>query len=159
MRRRGSLIELIWNMIQRGERRIIRVMVLASVLLLVMQLSAVRDPLEFYVSVASKVEAPPLELPALANADLQQSAKTWVITLKATPAAPIRVVQNGTVIANLAKGEQQIAIQSGQIQLDGIGINQTVKVQVIKKDIQLLEPRQNQVFIIQGNIQNMIIKQ
>ncbi|WP_348982460.1 hypothetical protein [Desulfosporosinus sp. HMP52] len=159
VRRRGSLIELIWNMIQRGERRIIRVMVLASVLLLVMQLSAVRDPLEFYVSVASKVEAPPLELPALANADLQQSAKTWVITLKATPAAPIRVVQNGTVIANLAKGEQQIAIQSGQIQLDGIGINQTVKVQVIKKDIQLLEPRQNQVFIIQGNIQNMIIKQ
>lgn len=158
MRRRGSLIELLWNMIQRGERRIIRVMVLASVLLLVMQLSAVRDPLEFYVSVASKVEAPPLELPALANADLQQSAKTWMITLKATPAAPIRVVQNGTVIANLAKGEQQIAIQSGQIQLDGIGINQTVKVQVIKKDNQLLEPRQNQIFIIQGNIQNMIIK-
>ncbi|SDH05785.1 hypothetical protein SAMN05443529_10960 [Desulfosporosinus hippei DSM 8344] len=159
MRRRGSLIELIWNMIQRGERRIIRVMVLASVLLLVMQLSAVRDPLEFYVSVASKVEAPPLELPALANADLQQSAKTWMITLKATPAAPIRVVQNGTVIANLAKGEQQIAIQSSQIQLDGIGINQTVKVQVIKKDNLLLEPRQNQIFIVQGNIQNMIIKQ
>ncbi|WP_345788521.1 hypothetical protein [Desulfosporosinus hippei] len=146
-------------MIQRGERRIIRVMVLASVLLLVMQLSAVRDPLEFYVSVASKVEAPPLELPALANADLQQSAKTWMITLKATPAAPIRVVQNGTVIANLAKGEQQIAIQSSQIQLDGIGINQTVKVQVIKKDNLLLEPRQNQIFIVQGNIQNMIIKQ
>lgn len=159
MRRRGSLIELLWNMIQRGERRIIRVMVLASVLLLVMQLSAVRDPLEFYVSVASKVEAPPLELPALAPADPQQSAKTWKITLKATPAAPIRVVQNGTVIANLAKGEQQIAIQSGQIQLDGIGINQTVKVQVIKRDNQLLEPRQNQIFIIQGNIQNMVIKQ
>ncbi|AFQ43120.1 hypothetical protein Desmer_1098 [Desulfosporosinus meridiei DSM 13257] len=159
MRRRGSLIELLWNMIQRGERRIIRVMVLASVLLLVMQLSAVRDPLEFYVSVASKVEAPPLELPALAPADPQQSAKTWMITLKATPAAPIRVVQNGTVIANLAKGEQQIAIQSGQIQLDGIGINQTVKVQVIKRDNQLLEPRQNQIFIIQGNIQNMVIKQ
>ncbi|WP_242831051.1 hypothetical protein [Desulfosporosinus meridiei] len=150
---------MLWNMIQRGERRIIRVMVLASVLLLVMQLSAVRDPLEFYVSVASKVEAPPLELPALAPADPQQSAKTWMITLKATPAAPIRVVQNGTVIANLAKGEQQIAIQSGQIQLDGIGINQTVKVQVIKRDNQLLEPRQNQIFIIQGNIQNMVIKQ
>lgn len=158
MRRRGSLLEWLWNTVQRGERRIIRVMVLASVLLLFMQLSAIRDPLDFYMSVSAKVEAPPLELPGLANSELEQSVKTWQITLKATPAAPIRVVQNGTVIANLAKGEQQIAVQSGQIQLDGIGIPQTIRVQVIKKDTQLLEPRQNQIMILQGNIQNLIVK-
>lgn len=159
MRRRGSFLEQLWNMVQRGERRIIRVMVLASVLLLLMQLGAARDPLDFYMSVAAKVEAPPIELPALAGSELQGSVRTWQITLKATPAAPIRVVQNGTVIANLAKGEQQIAVQSGQIQLDGIGIAQTVKVQVLKKDAQLLEPRQNQIVILQGNIQNLTVKQ
>ena len=158
MRRRGSLLEWLWKTVQQGERRIIRVMVLASVLLLIMQLSAARDPLDFYMSVASKVEAPPLELPALANPELQESVKTWQLTLKATPAAPIRVVQNGTVIATLAKGEQQISVQSGQIQLDGIGIAQTVKVQVLKKDAQLLEPRQNQIVVLQGNIQNLIVK-
>jgi len=158
VRRRGSLLEWLWNTVQQGERRIIRIMVLAAVLLLLMQLSAVRDPLDFYMTVAAKVEAPPLELPALANPELKESVKTWQVTLKATPAAPIRVVQNGTVIATLAKGEQQIAVKSGQIQLDGMGVAQTVKVQVIKKDAQLLEPRQNQITILQGNIQNLIVK-
>ncbi|WP_345788579.1 hypothetical protein [Desulfosporosinus nitroreducens] len=158
VRRRGSLLEWLWNIVQRGERRIIRVMVLASVLLLLMQLSAVRDPLDFYMTVAAKVEAPPMELPALANAEREGVAKTWQITLKATPAAPIRVVQNGTVIADLAKGEQQIAVQSGQIQLDGIGVAQTIRVQVIKKDARLLEPRHNQIMILQGNIMNFTVK-
>lgn len=158
MRRRRSLLEWLWNTVQRGERRIIRVMVLASVLLLLMQLSAARDPLDFYMKIAAEVEAPPIELPTLAKPELEQSVKTWQVTLRATPAAPIRVVQNGTVIATLAKGEQQVAVKSGQIQLDGIGIAQTVKVEVINKDAQLLEPRQNQTFILQGNIQNLIVK-
>lgn len=158
MRGRGSLLEWLWNTVQRGERRIIRVMVLASVLLLLMQLTAVRDPLDFYMQVAAKVEAPPMELPVLANPELNKSINTWYVTLKATPAAPIRVVQNGTVIATLENGEQQIAVQSGQIQLDGIGVAQTIRVQVIKKDDQLIEPRQNQIIVLQGNIQNLIVR-
>ncbi|ODA40404.1 hypothetical protein [Desulfosporosinus sp. BG] len=153
MRRRESVLEWMWNTVQRGERRIIRVMVLASVLLIVMQLSAVRDPLQFYMAVASKVEAPPLELPSLAKL-----VKTWQVTLKATPPAPILVIQNGQVIASLAKGEQQIMVQSGQIQLDGIGVSQTVRVQVLKKDSQLLEPRQNQTVVLQGDIQNLTVR-
>ena len=157
MRRRESLLEWMWNTVQRGERRIIRVMVLASVTLVLMQLSAVRDPLQFYLAVASKVEAPPLELPSLASSELADSVKTWQVTLKATPAAPIRVLQNGRIIATLANGEQKLLVQSGQIQLDGIGVSQTIRVQVIKKDTQLLEPRQNQIVVIQGNIQNLTV--
>ncbi|MDR3587911.1 MAG: hypothetical protein P4L59_21760 [Desulfosporosinus sp.] len=158
MRRRENLLEWVWNTVQRGERRIIRVMVLASVLLILMQLSVARDPLQFYMAVASKVEAPPLELPSLANSSLVESVKTWQVTLKATPAAPVRVLQNGKLIATLAKGEQQIMIQSGQIQLDGTGLTQTIRVQIIKKDAQLLEPRQNQLVLLQGNIQNITVR-
>ncbi|MDR3602189.1 MAG: hypothetical protein P4L49_17165 [Desulfosporosinus sp.] len=158
MRRRESILEWLWNTVQRGERRIIRVMVLASVLLILMQLSAVRDPIQFYMAVASKVEAPPLELPSLANPEFTETVKTWQVTLKATPAAPIRVHQNGKLIATLANGEQQITVQSGQIQLDGIGVAQTIRVQVIKKDAQLLEPRQNQIVVVQGNIQNVTVR-
>jgi len=132
-------------------------MVLASVILVLMQLSAVRDPLQFYLAVASKVEAPPLELPSLASSELADSVKTWQVTLKATPAAPIRVLQNGRIIATLANGEQKLLVQSGQIQLDGIGVSQTIRVQVIKKDTHLLEPRQNQIVVIQGNIQNLTV--
>ena len=158
MRRRGGLLETMWNTVQRGERRIIRVMVLASVLLVLMQLSAVRDPLQLYMAVAAKVEAPPLDLPALANSGHAEAVKTWQVTLKATPVAAIRVLQNGKVIATLAKGEQQIMVQAGQIQLDGTGVSQTIRVQVIQRDANLLEPRLNQMVVLQGNIQNVTVR-
>jgi len=147
-----------WNTVQWGERRIIRVMVLASVLLVLMQLSAVRDPLQFYMAVAAKVEAPPLELPALASPELSEVVKTWQITLKAVPAAPIRVLQNGKVIATLAKGEQQIMVQAGQIQLDGTGVSQAIRVQVVQRDANLLEPRLNQMVVLQKNIQSVMVR-
>jgi len=153
VRRRESVLEWMWNTVQRGESKIIRVMVLASVILVLMQLSVLRDPLEFYMAVAAKVEAPPLELPALA-----ESHKTWQLTLKATPAAPIRVLQNGKVMAILANGEQQMTVESGQIQLDGRGLPQIIQVQVVKKDTPLVEPRQNQIVVLQGNIQSMMVK-
>jgi len=158
VRRRESLLEWMWNTVQRGERRIVRVMVLASVLLVLMQLSAIRDPLQFYMTVASKVEAPPLDLPVLANPAHAESVRTWQVTLKATPAAPVRVLQNGKVIATLAKGEQQIPAQAGQIQLDGTGVAQTVRVQVIQRDTNLLEPRLNQILLLKGNIQNLTVR-
>lgn len=153
MRRRESVLEWMWHTVQRGESKLIRVMVLASVILVLMQLSVLRDPLEFYMSVAAKVEAPPLELPALA-----ESSKTWQLTLKAIPAAPIRVLQNGKVITTLANGEQQITVESGQIQLDGRGLSQIIQVQVVKKDTQLVEPRKNQIVVLQGNIQTLTVR-
>ena len=158
MRRRESLLEWMWNTVQRGERRITRVMVLASVLLVIMQLSAVRDPLQFYMAVASKVEAPPLDLPTLANPKRSEVVQTWQVTFKAIPAAPVRLFQNGKMIATLAKGEQQMQVQAGQIQLDGTGISQTIKVQVTQRDPNLLEPHLNQIILLQGNIQNVTVR-
>ncbi len=150
MRRRASVLEWMWNTVQRGERKLIRVMVLASVILLLMQLSAIRDPLEFYMAVSAQVEEPPLELPALTEVQ-----KTWQLRLKATPAAPIRVLQNGKVIGTLANGEKQLTVESGQVLLDGRGLAQIIQVQVINKDIQLVEPRQNQIVVIQGDIKSL----
>lgn len=154
MRRRESVLEWIWNKVQRGEKKIIRVMALASIILVLMQLTALRDPLEFYMAVVTKVEAPPLELPVLA-----QAHSTWQLTLKAIPAAPVRVLQKGKVIGTLANGEQQIAVETGEIQLDGRGLSQVIQVQVIKKDTQLVEPRNNQIVVIQGNIKNLTVRQ
>lgn len=158
MRRRRSLLEWFWNNVQRGERRIIRVMVLASILLVLIQLGTTRDPVQFYIAMAERVESPALDLPPITKPALAESINIWNVTLKAIPAAPVRVLQNGTVIANLAKGEQQIVVQSGQFQLDGIGISQRIQVQVLKKDPQLIEPRQNQIFVLQGNMQNVTVR-
>lgn len=157
--RRKSVSEWIWETVQQGERRIIRVMVLASILLVLMQLSAVRDPLQFYMAVTSKVEAPPIDLPSSVNSTLDETVKTWSVTLKATPAAPIRVIQNGKVIASLAKGEQQLTVQAGQIQLDATGVTQTIQVQVMSKDAKLIEPRLNQVIMLKGNTQVVNVRQ
>lgn len=159
VRRRTSPLEWLWNNVQRGERRIIRVMVLASILLVVMQLGTTRDPVQFYIAMAEKVESPALDLPPLTKPTLGESSlNNWNVTLKAIPAAPVRVVQNGTVIATLANGEQQITVQSGQFQLDGVGISQSIQVQVLKKDSQLIEPRQDQIFVLQGTIQNVTVR-
>ena len=153
MRRRESVLEWLWHTVQRGEGKIIRVMVLASVILVLMQLSVLRNPLEFYLAMAAKVEAPPLDLPVLAEAH-----KAWKLTLKATPAAPIRVLQNGKVMATLANGEQQMTLESGQVQLDGRGLSQTIQVQVVKIDPQLIEPSKNQIVVIQGNVQTLTVR-
>lgn len=153
MRRKESLLEWMWNAVQRVEGKIIRIMVLASVILVLMQFSVLRDPLDFYMAMAAKVEAPPLELPALA-----ESHQTWQITLKATPAAPIRVLQNGKVLGTLTNGEQQMTVESGQIQLDGRGLSQIIQVQVVNKDTQLAEPRKNQIVVIQGNSLNLTVR-
>ncbi|AFM40789.1 hypothetical protein Desaci_1802 [Desulfosporosinus acidiphilus SJ4] len=151
MRRKVPIGERLWLSVQGGERRVIRIMVLASVLLVVMQFSVVRDPLQFYISVASKVESPPLDLPSLAP---NQSVKLWRLTLKANPAAPIPVLQNGKELATLSKGEQQILAQTGQIQLDGRGLSQIIRVQILKNNEEgLIEPHQTQIIVLPGSIQ------
>jgi hypothetical protein len=92
-------------------------------------------------------------LPALAV-----THQTWQLTLKATPAAPIRVLQNGKVLGTLTNGEQQMTVESGQIQLDGRGLSQIIQVQVVNKDTQLAEPRKNQIVVIQGNSLNLTVR-
>lgn len=159
MRRRGRLLDGLWRAVQLGEARIIRVMVLAAVLLVIMQLSVIRDPLQFYMAVAAKVEAPPLDMSTTVYPGVSVRSTAWQITLKAIPAAPIRIIQNGKVLATLAKGEQQITVQSGQFQLDGSSVPQAVMVQVIQRDKSLLEPRLNQITLVQGNIQNITVSQ
>lgn len=157
VRRRGSFLEGLWNLVQRGERRLIRVMVLAAVILALVQMTQIKDPLDFYIEVAGKVEDSPLEVPAFAH-QAQVYQTSGLLTLKATPVAPIRVMQNGQVIGTLANGEKQLTVEAGEIQLDGRGLNQPIQVQVIHKDAHFVEPRLNQVVVTQGNVQKMTVK-
>ena len=128
MRQRGSVLEWLWESMQHAERRVIRIMVLASVLLVVMQLSVARDPVQFYMSVAGKVESPPLDYSA--PAALNGSGKTMSLTVKASPAAPLRVVQNGKVLGSLDRGVQQVSVQAGKLELDGSSLSAPVRVEL-----------------------------
>lgn len=148
---------------QRIERGIIRALILTAVLLILVQmgLGLAKDPVDFYISVAQKIEAPSLDIAPVSstvspemNRD-NSSNTTWKVTLKASPAAPIRVVQNGRVLGTLTRGELEIPVQAGTLQLDGTNVSQIVRVQVTKKDSQLHDPRLNQSLIIEHNLQNL----
>lgn len=151
------------SFLQRVERGVIRTLILASVLLLLVQmgLGLAKDPVDFYISVAQRIESPSLDIapvssvvsPEISSDNTLQ--KTWKLTLKASPATPVRVVQNGRLLGTLSRGELEVPVQAGMLQLDGTNVSQIVRVQVIKKDTQLQDPRLNQSLIIEHNIQNL----
>ncbi|WP_206813063.1 hypothetical protein [Paradesulfitobacterium ferrireducens] len=159
------------DFVERGERRLIRVLILASVLLVLAQLSLAKDPVQFYLAVAQKVESPSLELAdtalgsanaaagsaASVNQNAGEAAGTWVLVLKTSPAAAVRVWQDGKVIAVLGEGEKQLKVRTGVIQLDAREINGVVKVQVSKLDSRLHEPRLNQTFVLNKDVQSMFV--
>ena len=151
MRRNGFILRK--RLLENLERLLIRGMILAAVTLAVVQLALglAKDPVDFYMAMAQKVEAQPLEI----NIEQPNIKQTWKLTLRASPAAPVRILQNGKVIGMLTRGEQEITVQSGLIQLDARNIPQIVRIQVIKKDSDLLEPRLNQTFILERNVQNI----
>ncbi|MHB8124167.1 MAG: hypothetical protein ACYDEJ_00765 [Desulfitobacteriaceae bacterium] len=155
---------------QKGERQLIRVIILGSVILVIMQFSLVKDPVQFYLAMAQKVESPSLELstsgqaitqpvspqsPVLSSVNSSSQTRIWQITLKATPNSPVRVLQNGKDLGTLAKGEQVIAVQTGIVQLDASKVKQPVRVQVLKRDPLLSQPHLNQIFVCNGTVQDI----
>lgn len=144
------------------ERFLIRGVALAAVLLVLVQMGMglAKDPVDYYLSVAQSLEAPSLEstpvsgtvTPNLIQEGLPQTAE---ITLRAIPAAPIKVIQNGKVLGTLARGELKVSVQTGILQLDGTNVPSLVRVQVTKKDAALMDPKLNQTYIVEHNIQTL----
>lgn len=155
--------------IQRGnssfERQLIRLIALASVLLVLAQigLGLARDPVDLYLAMARKVEAPPLEIGSTLGMispevkETKGTLPTWKITLQATPAAPVRVLQNGKLLGTLARGELGISAQAGTLQLDGISCPQRIRIQVTGREDGLKEPRLNQSVMVEKNVQTLRI--
>ncbi|WP_445900315.1 hypothetical protein [Desulfitobacterium sp. THU1] len=147
------------------EKIIIRAVILSAVLLVTMQmgLELAKNPVDYYISVAQNVEAPSLESTPVSSTvtpNLIQdiAPQTSKILLKAVPAAPVRVLQNGKVLGSLARGELEVPVHAGVLQLDGTNVSAIVRVQVMDKDMDLIEPRLNQTVMIEHNIQTLRIK-
>ncbi len=146
----------------RFEKVIIRAVVLSAVFLVLAQmaLGLAKDPVGYYISVAQNIEAPSLDSTPVSstvtpNLIQETTPQTSLITLKAVPAAPVRVLQNGKTLGTLVRGELEIPVQTGVIQLDGTNVSAIVRIQVMKKDSALTEPRLNQTLIIEHNIQTL----
>lgn len=144
------------------ENSFIRFVVLMAVLLVVAQmgLGLAGNPVDSYLALARRVEAPPLEIQSASELitpekNEHKTLQTWKITLKATPAAPVRVLQNGKLLGTLSKGQLEISAQAGTLQFDGTACPQIVRVQVIGRDNKLQEPRLNQTFNLEKNLQTL----
>jgi len=144
------------------ERMIIRAVAICAVILVVAQmaLGLARDPVDYYISIAQNLEAPSLESSPVSstitpNLIQENTSATVYITLKAVPAAPVRVLQNGKVLGTLTRGELEIPVQVGTLQLDGTNVPNIVRVQVIKKDPTLVEPKLNEIYILEHNLKTV----
>lgn len=144
------------------ENNFIRFVVLMAVLLAVAQigLGLAGDPVDSYLALARKVEDPPLDIQPTSGLITPETndgkaLQTWKIALKAIPAAPVRVLQNGKLLGTLSKGQLEISVQAGTLQLDGTACPQIVRIQVIGRDNKLQEPRLNQTLSLEKNIQTL----
>ena len=164
---RRSLTRRINQFLQQGERQLIRIIVLGSVILVVMQFSSARDPVQFYLAFAQEVESPSLELntsgqamtiptssqsPLFSSVSSTDQTRVYQITLKSTPNSAVRVLQNGKVLGTLAKGQQVFSVHTGTVQLDATNVTQSVRVQVVKRDALLNQPTQNQFLLNNGKV-------
>ena len=143
--RRKITINL-WGFFHWLERKVVRVLILGAVLLAIIQLSMglAADPVDFYLAVSKQVESPPLEL--------VDSEQRYQIKLQAIPAAPVKIYQNGRLMGDLATGEKEFNVKTGNLLLDGRYVDHPVKIWVKECDPHLNEPRLNQTFIVESNV-------
>lgn len=147
MVRRNSWTDTLAEIFQRGERWLIRGLVLASALLVLFQLGSAQDPVQFYLAMAQKVESPALPI------GTESDGNQYSLTLKVTPSsAPVKLIQNDQIIAALNREETtEVKVTDGELIFDGRGIGQTVKVQILTVSPEITQLKTNQVITLQNN--------
>jgi len=155
MRQRG-ILERIWVFVQRSERAIIRLLILTSVILVLGQFALAGDPVEFYLALSEEVEAPALDFESTVTPTSSvpsDSQADWELTLQASPAAAVLVVENGRIIADLSAGVVRVGVEPGTIYLDGRGVSQpvSIQVQIANKNMKSSEPQLKQI-TVNGNV-------
>ncbi|MDR3270956.1 MAG: hypothetical protein LBT32_05560 [Peptococcaceae bacterium] len=148
---------------QTIEKRVMRIVVCALLVLTVVQIGRARDPLEFYLAVAKKVESAAMETdlayPVAAGAqDPAQTAPVLgTLTLRAQPAADVRIWQHDKLLGTLRQGDVTVQVQAGPVLLDGRSLAGVVNVQVIRISGAVMQPTLYQNLMIQGNIQTLLV--
>ncbi|NMA69377.1 MAG: hypothetical protein GX958_08165 [Desulfitobacterium sp.] len=147
------------NPLERIENFLIRTVVLATVFLVLAQMGMglAKDPVNFYLSVAQNIEAPsldstPVSVTVTPKLIRENPPQTYQLVLQGIPAAPVQVVQNDKVLGTLAQGQLEVAVEEGDLYLDGSYVNGLVQVNIIATSKELSEPQINQVLLVEGNV-------
>lgn len=137
----------VWGFFTRLEGWIIRGLILGTLLLVIVQYGMSKDPVEFYLAMAGKVESPAIEV----NGYLKDDEPVYTVRLKAVPAAPVNIVQNGQIIASLGKGEVNIPLSADAFILDGRGVSQAVSIQIVEISPAVKSPAAHQIINLENN--------
>ena len=140
----GNIKDLWSELFQRGERWLIRGLILASVALVVFQLGSAGDPVQLYLAMAEKVESP--AIPVGSGFDTEQ----YTVTFRVSPAAPVKLIQNDQIIASLDQ-DQTVSVSEGLLILDARGIKEKVTVQVLETDGRMSGLAANQLITLENN--------
>ncbi len=82
-RRRSGMWAWINQFFQQGEQQLIRIIVLGSAVLVIMQFALVRDPVQFYLAMSQETESPYI--------DLNTSQQTATLPASSQQAVPPRL--------------------------------------------------------------------
>src|SRR5690554_2768294 len=111
---------------QKTERSSLRSFALATVVLSLppVGLGFSTRSSNFYLSVAQNIEAPsldssPVSVTVTPKLIRENPPQTYQLVLQGIPAAPVQVVQNDKVLGTLAQGQLEVAVEEGDLYLDG----------------------------------------
>lgn len=113
------------------ERRIIRLMVLAALVLAVFQLRVITDPVDFYLKVTGDIETPAFKYENYfdpANQDVQ----TIELKFETYPAdAPVQIWQEQTLLGVISDKVNKYRVKPGKVTLNAEEIPYPVTVEIV----------------------------
>ena len=147
-RRSSGFEDRLWTVFQRGERWLIRGLILGTLLLVFFQYGLAKDPVQFFLAMGGPLDTMTMDTDAFYATNAEPK---YVVTFRSAPAASVRIIQNGVVLGTLDGGEVSIEAAAGKITLDSTNVSNPVRVQVMKTDPALAEPMINQIITLEHN--------
>lgn len=145
----AGLDKNILKFMRRLEKILVRLAVFGCMTLIVLQLALVRvkDPVEFYLAFAQKIDSPPL----------QQIDVNWqpnlVLMVEGADTANLKVLLNDKVAGTFTDGRLELSVSPGdRLALDARQSPGQVKLKVAGVSENLSYPRLNQQWRLQGSI-------
>jgi len=114
------------------ERKLIRVMVICTVLLSIFQITTVTDPVDFYLKIAGDIDSPAFKYDQYVNDNpsIGQQEKTIRLCFSVHPESAVFVLQNEKNIGTIEK-DTELDVAPGTVVLDARHIPYPVVVDVV----------------------------
>lgn len=128
---------------QRFERKLIRIMVILTVLLGLFQFRTFADPVAFYLKLSGELDTPAFKYD-------ENQASTIMLTFRISPQAEVVLRQNDTNLGSIADNKS-VQVQPGTVYLDATAVPYPVTIDIIHN-------RQHYSMQLEGDVKSFEVK-